>query len=96
MKVGDKVVCVNDSNQTEAIILVIKNEYYTITDVVLGGLGVNVAEASTARMGFFSNRFRKIDEHNFTNALTEKLAREAMKEIKEYIPLKVEPKTVEV
>ena len=104
MKIGDRVVCINDSNQIRQSHgipgeNVIKDEEYIIRAIfnirgisgvwledIIGGYGYLGVE-----LCYKTSRFRLIDEQNFTNALTKKLANDAMKELKEYVPLEVEP-----
>ncbi len=101
-KVGDEVVCINDTNQTPYFPLVKVGKKYTIeqsNDTIARVPAVQILEVGfqfktdiPRIWGYKSSRFRLIDEQsNFKSSkASRKLANDAMKEVKEYIPQKVE------
>ncbi len=92
MKVGDRVVCINSKSNIGNTFLIEGKEYVCgsnpYQDPVDGKTVIDIIGEFTR--GKQVRRFRLIDEQNFTNALTRKLANEAMKELKEYVPLTIE------
>lgn len=63
-RVGQKVVCVDDSPRFTQTCAVKVGRIYTITGIYKEGLGVQVAEIkpTCARLGFFADRFRPVQE----------------------------------
>ena len=96
-KVGDKVVCVDDTEQPDdGYKKVKKGIAYTVSfvgsnfDSVFIQLTELGWQENSEYRGFKANRFRKVDKKPFTNKLTAKLAKEALEEMTEYQPLEIE------
>jgi len=85
MKVGDRVVCVDDSDSFYPVNgRIVKGEEYTIKYIGNYGTGVILFETKPSHTTYFYiGRFRKIEPHTFKNETTAELAKELTEKLKE-------------
>lgn len=95
MKKGDIVVCINDSPGwvTGTKKLVNGKEYVVLfVHDFNGPLEIRVEHGEPT---WSASRFRKIEPHSFSNAITKELAKEIEVQQPDYAPKELEPQKVE-
>lgn len=82
-RVGQKVVCVDDSQRNEQPPRVKKGNIYSISEITCEGRGVWVAELPrrAGYMGFYSDRFRPLVTRKTSIEIFEKLLKPAPQKV---------------